>query len=225
MTWGRVKVDRFSILLDSTALCIWPARDAEDRFEWSVPSRLSCVRFIILPSSARPSCRLLRICERQEQKFYNTNYSEANSICEQVQALRCKVQVGAALTFWQTLFNLWRWSRVSWGFCRYWGSSACKTRMEKGTIEPRPWKTKTQRDINTNACSFSSAKTKCTIFLFSLLFFCQETHCRNRLHAGETRAWGFDHVPLWYQDSGRILKHRPESSTASPSEDFTWPTA
>lgn len=144
-------------------------------------------------------------------------------------ASRCRhwgvKQVGVALTFWQTLFNLWRWSRVSWGFCRYWGSSACKTRMEKGTIEPRPWKTKTQRDINTNACSFSSAKTKCTIFLFSLLFFCQETHCRNRLHAGETRAWGFDHVPLWYQDSGRILKHRPESSTASPSEDFTWPTA
>lgn len=43
---------------------------------------------------------------------------------------------GAGLTLLQTAFTLWSRSRDSWGFPRYCWSSACRIRMEKGTMEP-----------------------------------------------------------------------------------------
>lgn len=43
---------------------------------------------------------------------------------------------GASLTLLQTAFTLCSLSSDSWGFPRYCGSSACKIRMEKGTMEP-----------------------------------------------------------------------------------------
>lgn len=40
------------------------------------------------------------------------------------------------LTVRQTVLRLCRRSRASWGLARYWGSSACSSRMENGTMEP-----------------------------------------------------------------------------------------
>jgi len=42
-----------------------------------------------------------------------------------------------AVTLVQIIFIQCSLSRDSWGLPRYWGSSACKIRMEKGTMEPR----------------------------------------------------------------------------------------
>lgn len=40
------------------------------------------------------------------------------------------------LTARQTDLRLCRRSRASWVLARYWGSSACSSRMENGTMEP-----------------------------------------------------------------------------------------
>lgn len=40
------------------------------------------------------------------------------------------------LTARQTVLRLCRRSSASWGLARYWGSSACSSRMENGTMEP-----------------------------------------------------------------------------------------
>lgn len=40
------------------------------------------------------------------------------------------------LTAREMVLRLCRWSSASWGLARYWGSSACSSRMENGTIEP-----------------------------------------------------------------------------------------
>lgn len=70
------------------------------------------------------------------------------SAAEKLQPAGWKVHGSVAFTFWQTLLILCRRSRVSCGFCRYWGSSACRTRMENGTIEP------TTSKINTTILFF-----------------------------------------------------------------------
>ena len=43
---------------------------------------------------------------------------------------------GAGLTLLQTAFTLWSRTTASWGFPRFCWSSACRIRMEKGTMEP-----------------------------------------------------------------------------------------
>lgn len=40
------------------------------------------------------------------------------------------------LTARQAVLRLCRRSRASWVLARYWGSSACSSRMENGTMEP-----------------------------------------------------------------------------------------
>lgn len=40
------------------------------------------------------------------------------------------------LTVRETVLRLCRRSRASWGLARYWGSSACSSRMDNGTMEP-----------------------------------------------------------------------------------------
>lgn len=66
----------------------------------------------------------LKQCSLQGQENILSKYQERQGHRESV-------------TLVQIIFILCSLSSDSWGLPRYWGSSACKIRIEKGTMEPR----------------------------------------------------------------------------------------
>lgn len=68
--------------------------------------------------------------------FYCVDATEYTRLYVYPEALLDMCVCVRILTERQTVFRLCRRSRASWGLDRYWGSSACSSRMENGTMDP-----------------------------------------------------------------------------------------